>query len=63
MLFGVVLGVHSGTYQKWLHFPKTPWYGRLRFDSRVIFFEGMWYAENEGHTDIVELLRKHGAKE
>ena len=23
----------------------------------------LWYAQNEGHTEIVELLRKHGAKE
>jgi ankyrin repeat protein len=23
----------------------------------------LWYAEKEGHTEIVELLRKHGAKE
>jgi cytohesin len=23
----------------------------------------LWYAQDEGHTEIVELLRKHGAKE
>ena len=23
----------------------------------------LWYAQREGHTEIVELLRKHGAKE
>jgi len=28
-------------------------------DSRTL----LWYAQNEGHTEIVELLRKHGAKE
>jgi ankyrin repeat protein len=23
----------------------------------------LWYAKEKGHTEIVELLRKHGAKE
>jgi len=23
----------------------------------------LWYAQDEGHTEIIELLRKHGAKE